>query len=81
LIEIDNQIRYIPYLLSIFNEKNTISNIHIHKRLEWFLNYLEVNFKITKEKFYPKKDDNTKLIITFRVDINNGEHLNIKTLS
>jgi hypothetical protein len=21
-----------------------------HKRLEWFLNYLEVNFKITKEK-------------------------------
>jgi hypothetical protein len=30
LIEIDNQIRYIPYLLSIFNEKNiTISNIHI----------------------------------------------------
>jgi hypothetical protein len=53
-----------------------------HKRLEWFLNYLEVNFKITKEKVLSIKnlDDNTKLIITFRVDINNGEHLNIKTL-
>jgi hypothetical protein len=52
-----------------------------HKRLEWFLNY-RVNFKITKEKsfIYKNLDDNTKLIITFRVDINNGEHLNIKTL-
>jgi hypothetical protein len=62
LIEIDNQIRYIPYLLSIFNEKNITKTFIFHKRLEWFLNYLEVNFKITKEKVLSIKnlDDNTK---------------------
>jgi hypothetical protein len=39
------------------------------------------SFKITKEKVLSIKnlDDNTNYHF-FRVDINNGEHLNIKTL-
>ena len=52
------------------------------ERVEWFLDYLETKFKISKDKVfcYKNLDDESKLIITFKLLIPNGKHLNLKDL-
>ena len=53
------------------------------ERVTVFLEYLETRFKIKKEKvFYYDilEDDEPKIIITFRLDIEEGTQLNLKKL-
>jgi len=52
------------------------------ERIEWFLSYLEAKFNISKDKVfcYKNLDDESKVIITFKLIIPEGKHLNLKNL-
>jgi hypothetical protein len=52
------------------------------ERLEWFLDYLENKFSITREKVFVYKnlDDESKLIITFKFKLKDGKKINFKSL-
>jgi len=52
------------------------------ERVEWFLSYLEVKFNITKDKVfcYKNLDDESKVILTFKIVIPEGTRLNLKDL-
>jgi len=52
------------------------------ERVEWFLGYLEAKFNIKKDKVfcYKNLDDESKVIITFKLTIPNGKYLNLKEL-
>lgn len=52
------------------------------ERLDWFLDYLNNKFDITKDKVfcYKNLDDESKLIITFKLTIPDGQFLNLKQL-
>lgn len=48
--------------------------------MESFLNYLEYNFNINKNNIfiYEIKDEEYKILITFKITLNNGERIDIK---
>lgn len=50
------------------------------ERVEWFLDYLEVKFKISKDNVfcYKNLDDESKLIFTFKLCIPENGRLNLK---
>lgn len=52
------------------------------ERVEWFLSYLEVKFNITKDKVfcYKNLEDESKVIMTFKIIIPEGKFLNLKDL-
>lgn len=52
------------------------------ERVEWFLNYLENKFSITKDKVfcYKNLDDESKHILTFKLIIPENKSLNLKDL-
>lgn len=52
------------------------------ERVDWFLNYLETKFSITKDKVfcYKNLDDESKVIITFKLTIQKDKPLNLKNL-
>jgi hypothetical protein len=52
------------------------------ERQEWFLSYLENKFGIAKDKVfgYSNIDDESKLILTFKLDLPDGKRLNLKDL-
>lgn len=52
------------------------------ERLTWFLSYLETKFKIKQEKVfcYKNLDDESKIILTFKLDIPEDKSLNLKNL-
>ncbi len=52
------------------------------ERVEWFLGYLEAKFGITKDKVfcYKNLDDESKVILTFKIVIPEGKRLNLKNL-
>lgn len=52
------------------------------ERLDWFLSYLEAKFEITKDKVFCYKDldDESKVIITFKITIPEDKSLNFKNL-
>ena len=52
------------------------------ERVEWFLNYLENKFSIPKTKVfcYKNLDDESKMIITFKLVIQQNKRLNLKDL-
>lgn len=52
------------------------------ERVSWFLSYLESKFSITKDKVfcYKNLDDQSKVIITFKIVIPEGKRLNLKEL-
>lgn len=52
------------------------------ERLEWFLSYLENKFNITKDKVfcYKNLDDESKLVVTFKIYISEGKYMNLKNL-
>lgn len=52
------------------------------ERLEWFLSYLEAKFSIGKEKVFCYKDENdeSKLIVTFKLSMPEDKSLNLKEL-
>lgn len=52
------------------------------ERLDWFLNYLDNKFGIKKETVFVFKnlDDESKLIVTFKFVVKNGNKVNFKNL-
>jgi hypothetical protein len=52
------------------------------ERVDWFLSYLEAKFNITKDKVfcYKNLDDESKVIVTFKIVIPEGKRLNLKDL-
>ena len=52
------------------------------ERQEWFLNYLENKFNISKDKAfgYTNLDDESKIILTFKLELSDGKRLNLKDL-
>jgi hypothetical protein len=64
------------------NKTVLIASFIFPERIEWFLNYLEVKFNIEKSKIfcYKNLDDDSKVIITFKITVPNGERLNFKDL-
>jgi len=52
------------------------------ERLEWFTKYLATDFNIPKEKVFGYKnlDDESKIIVTFKITIPEGKHINLKNL-
>lgn len=52
------------------------------ERIEWFLSYLEAKFSIGKEKVFCYKDENdeSKVIITFKITLPDDKSLNFKDL-
>lgn len=52
------------------------------ERVEWFLGYLETRFSITKDKVfcYKNLDDESKVIMTFKIVIPEGQRMNLKDL-
>ena len=52
------------------------------ERVDWFLSYLEAKFSIGKDKVfcYKNLDDESKVILTFKLVIPEGKHLNLKDL-
>jgi len=52
------------------------------ERLDWFINYLDKKFSIPKNKVFGYKNlhDETKIIITYKLSINNDEKLDLKSL-
>jgi hypothetical protein len=64
------------------NKTILLASFIFPERIEWFLNYLEAKFSITKDKVfcYKNLDDESKVIITFRLELSEGKHLNLKEL-
>lgn len=52
------------------------------ERLDWFTGYLESKFNITKNKIFGYKnlDDESKIIITFKLFVQDGKQVNLKEL-
>jgi hypothetical protein len=65
-------------------EKKTliIASFIFPERLEWFLNYLESKFNIKKNNVFCYKniDDESKIILTFKLINNSDRPLNLKDL-
>ncbi len=59
-----------------------LASFIFHERFDWFLNYLENRFKISKDRVfcYENLDDESKLIITFRLTLPDDKKLNLKDL-
>jgi len=52
------------------------------ERVDWFLNYLENKFEIPRNKVfrYDNVDDESKVILTFRLNLPDGKRLDLKEL-
>lgn len=59
-----------------------IASFIFPERLEWFLNYLETKFDLTKDKVfcYKNEDDESKLIVTFKLKVKKDTKINLKDL-
>jgi len=64
------------------NKTILLASFIFPERLEWFLDYLENKFSINRDKVFVYKnlDDESKLIITFKFVVKEGERVNLKTL-
>ena len=59
-----------------------LASFIFNERVEWFLNYLENKFSIPKTKVfcYKNLDDESKMIMTFKLVIPQNKRLNLKDL-
>jgi hypothetical protein len=64
------------------DKKILLASFIFPERVDWFLSYLEAKFGITKDKVFAYKnlDDESKVIITFKITIPEGKRLNLKNL-
>jgi hypothetical protein len=64
------------------NKTTLLASFIFPERVEWFLSYLENKFGITKNKVfcYKNLDDESKVIITFKLVIEENKRLNLKDL-
>ena len=63
-------------------KKILLASFIFPERLEWFLNYLENKFNISKDKVFGYKilTDESKIITTFKFTINGSNQVNLKNL-
>ena len=59
-----------------------LASFIFQERVDWFLSYLEAKFSIPKDKVFCYKniDDESKLIMTFKITIPEEKRLNLKDL-
>lgn len=64
------------------NKTILIASFIFPERIDWFLSYLEAKFDIIKNKVfcYKNLDDDSKVIITFKLTVSTDERLNFKDL-
>jgi hypothetical protein len=64
------------------NKSILLASFIFPERLEWFLSYLENKFNITKDKVFCFKNlnDDSKLILTFKVTVPENKKLDLKNL-
>lgn len=64
------------------NKTILLASFIFPERVDWFLSYLEAKFSITKDKVYCYKnlEDESKLIMTFKLVVPEGKYLNLKDL-
>lgn len=64
------------------NKTILLASFIFPERVEWFLSYLENKFGITKNKVfcYKNLDDESKVIMTFKLVIEENKRLNLKDL-
>lgn len=62
------------------NKTLLLASFVMKDNVEWFKNHLKRNFNIPSEKlfFFDIVDDDTKIIITFKIVVEAGERLDIK---
>ena len=64
------------------NKTILLASFIFPERKEWFLNYLEDNFRIKPDRVfgYENLDDEAKLIITFKFTLIEGKRVNFKDI-
>jgi len=64
------------------NKTVLLASFIFPERLDWFLDYLENKFSISKEKvfIYKNLDDESKLMVTFKFTLNEDKKVNFKAL-
>jgi hypothetical protein len=64
------------------DKKILLAAFIFNERVEWFLSYLENRFDIPKKKVfcYKNLDDESKMIITFKLVIPENKRINLKDL-
>lgn len=64
------------------SKTNLLASFIFPERVEWFLSYLEAKFSIGKEKVFCYKDENdeSKVILTFKISVPDDKSLNFKDL-
>ena len=64
------------------NKTILLASFIFPERVEWFISYLDAKFKISKDKVfcYKNLDDESKVIMTFKLSIPEDKPLNLKDL-
>ena len=64
------------------NKNTLIASFIFPERLDWFLNYLNEKFKISKEKVFGFKilDDESKIMVTFKFKNTEDRRINFRKL-
>jgi hypothetical protein len=64
------------------NKTILLASFISHERIDWFLDYLNTKFSVDNDKVfgYNNLEDNTKIILTFRLIIDVKNPLNLKKL-
>ena len=57
-----------------------IASFIFPERIDWFINLLETNYNLKKDKIFCYKNlgDNSKLLVTFKLDVTSGKKINLK---
>lgn len=64
------------------NKTILLASFIFPERVEWFISYLDAKFKISKDKVfcYKNLDDESKVVMTFKLSIPEDKPLNLKDL-
>jgi hypothetical protein len=62
------------------NKTILLASFIFPERVDWFLNYLKTTFNVDSVFCYKNLDDESKVILTFRLTINTEQPLNLKNL-
>ena len=62
------------------NKTILLASFIFPERVDWFLNYLKTKFNVDSVFCYKNLDDESKVILTFRLTINTEQPLNLKNL-
>jgi hypothetical protein len=64
------------------NKSILLTSFIFPERLDWFLNYLETKFNVTKDKVYCYNNinDDSKIILTFKLSLPEGKKIDLKNI-